>query len=536
MASDNVNRRNNSKGRNGKMDDRSHKSEGKLAAFYNSPTFQLMHVMCVVLDAIVIGWEAECLSRYTQCLLVVENFFGYFDYTVSLFLILVLALQMFVQGRKMLTDFIAIFEGIVVLVFCVFGTFIYGIILGPMNEEYEGLGYFLRMGRVCRIIVLIRATEDLRSFPYLNDLYLLVRGLRDSLQTLVASVIILSLVVFMAGVILTAYIGMHDTADWSAKSIEYKMASFCSVLGSMQALFRFVFHDDAGDILEPLSRDNTLAWFIFVIFILISVFLVMNLIMAAIVNQAMVFTQYDKEHRAKQLQTKKEHYTRKVIRYFNTIDLDGNAKLTFREFEKAFEHPEIKNEMLAVGIEWRELKELFFILDTSNTGELAVADFVTGMQRLRGQAASRDLLMTTQYVRSVFKHLMTVKAKRGQSTKAAGAVENDEAMQESAVRKNLKKLEIDVGDAITLAKELSRLLHNAPPTSAKRDSFAPARSRRTTIKRTFTGGDTERSRKDKHVTYSKGDAKGGRSSPRSHDKGPKAHPSGDRKSSARSRR
>eukprot|EP00397_Hematodinium_sp_SG-2012_P009667 GEMP01009758.1.p1 GENE.GEMP01009758.1~~GEMP01009758.1.p1 ORF type:complete len:622 (+),score=111.21 GEMP01009758.1:196-2061(+) len=442
------------KGKNAiSSDDKSDRS--KLSTFYHSSTFQILNMMVIVADALVIGWECECLSRYYECNESTVAFFDVFDYTASFLLILGLIIQIIVKGRLILYDFIGIFEVIIIVVFSVFGTFIYKVALADQFPENEGLKNFLRMGRVCRVIVLIRATEDLRAFPYLQDLYLLVRGLRDSLQTLISSVIILSLVVFTTGVILTAYIGQSSTENWSAVSINYKKESFSSVWGSMKVLFRFVFVDDAADIIEPLSRDVKYLWYMIMLFILISVFLVMNLIMAVIVNQAMVFTKNDKEHRAKQLQKEKEHYTKKVIRFFNKIDLDGNAKLTYQEFERAFEHPEIRNDLLAVGVEVNELRELFFILDTSNTGELAVADFVTGMQRIRGQATSRDLLMISQYTRRVFKLLMKIK---NSSTGGKGGDGGDDGKSDAPVRKKLLKLEQDVDSTRALVRELGKLL------------------------------------------------------------------------------
>jgi len=430
------------------------KVRGPLQTLYYS-AYQSIKMLVIIADAIVVGWEAECLSRYNTCPEIHLNFFALFDNAVSIFLIVGLVLQIKVEGKNMLNDFIGIFEAIIVVVFSIFGSFLYRYILSSFMYS-EGLSNFLVVGRICRMIVLIKATEDLRAFPYLNDLYLLVRGLRDSLQTLLSSVIILGLVVFTTAVILTGYIGSNDASDWSAASRELKTNSFSSVWGSMQVLFRFVFVDDAADIIEPLSRERILLWYMFMLFILVSVFLVMNLIMAIIVNQAMVFTKNDKEHKAKLLQKEKEHYTRKVIRFFNKIDLDGNAKLTFSEFEKAFDHPEIRNDLLAVGVEVNELRELFFILDTSNTGELAVADFVTGMQRIRGQATSRDLLMISQYTRRVFKLLMTIKTKCTPG-KAGGGGSGAVTLQSK-----IDKLEHEVENTQSLVKEMARMLGDNP--------------------------------------------------------------------------
>jgi len=427
---------------------------GKLETCYIQ-VYLSTRMLLIVIDALVIGWESECLSRYTSCAESNFTFFDITDISISIFLIFGFFLQAKVMGCGLLRDPLAIYEAVILVVFSIFGTFIYNLGLKNMFPEQEGLSHFLRMGRICRVILLIRATEDLRTFPYLDDLYLLVRGLRDSVQTLLSSVVMLSLVVFTTSVIVTAYVGQHDDTGWSEVSLRYKTENFSSVWGSMQVLFRFVFVDDAADVIEPLSRDLIFLWYMFMLFILVSVFLVMNLIMAVIVNQAMVFTKNDKEHRAKQLQKEKEHYTKKVIRFFNKIDLDGNAKLTYGEFEKAFEHPEIRNDLLAVGVEVNELRELFFILDTSNTGELAVADFVTGMQRIRSQATSRDLLMISQYTRRVFKLLMAIKVKI--TAKGTGNVDG-EAAKQGLVRQKLAKLETDVDGTRQLARELCRML------------------------------------------------------------------------------
>merc|ERR1719289_471111 len=193
----------------------------------------------------------------------------------------------------------------------------------------------------------------------------------------------------------------------------------------------------------------------------------MNLIMAVIVNQAMVFTSSDKELKAKTLQKEKEIYTRKVISFFNRLDVNANGKLKYEEFAKAFDHQEIRNDLQAVGVEITELKELFFILDTSNTEELAVADYVAGMQRIRGQATSRDLLMIMQSTRRVQKNLEKMNETWAKNF-------SSQAVPGQKMNTRLDRLQVEINQAQALVKTMSLTLLGT--SDLARDGYDPEKN------------------------------------------------------------
>mmetsp|Transcript_35940 Transcript_35940/g.71552 ORF Transcript_35940/g.71552 Transcript_35940/m.71552 type:complete len:162 (-) Transcript_35940:53-538(-) len=98
-----------------------------------------------------------------------------------------------------------------------------------------------------------------------------------------------------------------------------------------------------------------------------------------------------------------------VRNVFMETDADNNGQVTWKEFELALEHQEMKEVFRAVDMDPSEAKNLFKLLDVHHSGSISVNDFISGCNRLRGPAKSLDLMlmarevhrMSDAYVRNV---------------------------------------------------------------------------------------------------------------------------------------
>jgi len=377
--------------------------------------------------------------------------FDLWAYAISLtFLIEVILKVIFFGIKHFKTNFLLLFDALTIIVFCFAGTFI--IRLGVSNGLVDlmnlgqGAYNFFRFGRVLRMLNIMSLVEKLRQFPVFADLDKLIRGLRYSFNTLIGTVLCILLLSFTCGAVMCCYLG-QVLMSHSLETIEQ---NFGSVWKVANVLNQIAFLDGAQDLIEPMAESSQVSWVALMSFCFFSAFLLLNLIMAVIVNQAMVYTEKDKEHKALEIVKEKARYTKQVVIFFNKIDVNDDKKLSFDEFQKAFVHPEIRNDLLSVGVEMNELRELFFILDTMDSGELAIADFVTGMKRIRGNATTRDIITISQSIKRVFQQLLLIRQEYNRRIgRLSGLIQN-----RPFVIKKLKELRRSSDETCGLIKKI----------------------------------------------------------------------------------
>ncbi|CAK0816740.1 unnamed protein product, partial [Prorocentrum cordatum] len=72
---------------------------------------------------------------------------------------------------------------------------------------------------------------------------------------------------------------------------------------------------------------------------------------------------------------------------------DGDESITAEEFKRGLQKPEVRDFISAMQVEISDAEKFFAMLDEDGSGEVDLVEFVTGMQRLRGEAKSVDIHM-----------------------------------------------------------------------------------------------------------------------------------------------
>jgi len=427
-----------------------------LLPWVKSPFFHIFELILLVVDAAIIGWQCECYSRYIECKKELVLLINYSHYVLTAIFIIIAILTIIAYRGQIRKHAFQIFDKLAILLFCVIGLVLFLILGDEVGSTYVSAATFLfKFARIVRLVYFMGYTSELRAYELLRDLHMLARGLHSSIATLVSTVSCLFLLCFMFGVNLCAYMGLQEKGGRRAIEVENQLAHFNSVWGCMNTLFRFLFLDDVNDIVAPLSRDQELAWFIIVAFMFLSVFLIINLIVAVIVRQAMAFITNDREYQAKELKIKRQNYTKKMIGFFNKIDEDGDRFLTLHEFEQAFTNQEIRNDLLSAGVELHDLRELFCILDTTDKGVLAMSDFVSGLKRIRGAITAYDLVLVMHLARTIRRRLNTMK------DFYKWCLQRVEGSRKTSlqIQTQLKKTTTDLGACGILTNKIAKSLH-----------------------------------------------------------------------------
>merc|ERR1711869_19536 len=84
---------------------------------------------------------------------------------------------------------------------------------------------------------------------------------------------------------------------------------------------------------------------------------------------------------------------------FVKADVDGNGELEMEEFRKAIRQPGFSEMLRLIEVPVLEAEELFFLMDVDKSKSISAAEFVDGIQRVKGGAKGKDmiqLISTTQ--------------------------------------------------------------------------------------------------------------------------------------------
>ncbi|CAE7471597.1 NaCP60E [Symbiodinium natans] len=335
---------------------------------------------------------------------------------------------------------------IVVLSGVVFG-WILPLLYELMGEDLFGAG-FMRMLSVFRALRLLRIVRVIQQMPMFREVWLLLRGLTSSMRTLIWTVAVIFVLTYIFAILGCWMISdqmkalKSDVVDQELYEATYNMVKGIGPL--MQLLIQFLTLDSWNSKMERIMLYAPWCLAYFYMYIAVAVFVLMNLVTAIIVENAMSASRMDEDQRLKQrhgcsgcnlksfdgtcvqaaellvsLQDSQEHRMEEVKRkelkelehlgherrqLFYLMDADGDGTLDWEEFENAFHDEEMSRKWRLLDFQPDECKELFDLLDDGDGG-IETKEFFHGLARMKGGAQSRDLMRVAQRVDRLGKDL-----------------------------------------------------------------------------------------------------------------------------------
>eukprot|EP00929_Paragymnodinium_shiwhaense_P096366 TRINITY_DN57942_c0_g1_i1.p1 TRINITY_DN57942_c0_g1~~TRINITY_DN57942_c0_g1_i1.p1 ORF type:complete len:768 (-),score=188.30 TRINITY_DN57942_c0_g1_i1:113-2416(-) len=333
-----------------------------------SPIFDAAIGCVIVVNSFTIGIEQSLRlnNRDTSAIDVVEQCFLAIYVTE-------LSLRLFATcGRCLLFDRWSQFDAILVA----FG--VMDIIVTYALPGVAGLGPFM-VFRTGRLLRLARTMRLLRRF---KSLWMLIRGLTESTSTILYTLVILAVILYVFScvsmeLITCSPLAVGPDADEEFRDIVDR--HFSSLPQTMLTLLQFVCLDSVGQIYKPLiEKENFLAIY-FVGLILIVPIVLMNLVTAVVVNSA--FDQAAKDQEANQLYEEQERkrLVKDLTRMFRRLDDDDSGLISRDEFGGVDEGD---MQVLLELTQMKDAEEIFNLLDTDGTGEIDIEEFCEGLWRI----------------------------------------------------------------------------------------------------------------------------------------------------------
>jgi len=401
--------------------------------------FEVTMALFIMANAVYIGIEVDFGDDDQQIWYVSELFFFSVFLGELLLRMMSYSLMKFIRNRWNLFDTALVGWSVVELFFLSFSQ---AGSQGRSSSDVSNLLGILRILRVFRLLRLLR---------FLKTLYLLVVGVGDALRSLVWANLLIFLVIYVFGIVMTKTLGASQNA---------KLEEEFGTLGrSMFTLFQVMTLDDWPSVARNAMNEMPWIVMIFILFLLVTTFSIMNVITAVIVESTLESAMTRDADIVKQREQELKAATKKILEVFQHADVDGDHTLTKEEFVQSCGTLEVQRYLEEVGVDPNQAANLFDILDVNEDSSLEMSEFVNGMLRSRGQARAQDVLAVQCLL---WRNEKTIR----------------ERLQElcKKVKNRMFLLDRKVDQLAEDLETLSRLLHSQSASSRARPSFTRRKS------------------------------------------------------------
>lgn len=339
--------------------------------------FTLFVALLIGLNAAFVGWETDIKdAKWASFRQITNNAFT---------VVFTLELLLRFVARESLCEFFGdrghLFDLVLVLVSC-----LDSFVLTPMLKGNGGTQIALL--RVLRVVRLGRLLRTIRLIRLFKNLWLLVAGIFEAMWTLLWTWVLLFMLIYVFGIFATRTVGQHSPRELDPEIYDY----FGTLMRSMFTLFQVTTTEGWPDIARLCMDRQPWTVVLFLAYLYITTFAVMNVVVAVIVENTVDQAGAQRQKfQVKQQEIMVESCV-KIYEVFRKADDDCDGVITSEEFKQQIEDAEVRQGLQQLGIDMRQAENLFGILDYDESGGLDAEEFVGGMMKAVGLARAKDVL------------------------------------------------------------------------------------------------------------------------------------------------
>lgn len=350
-----------------------------------------------------------CVILYSCVLLAVEvddiatnkNFIDFGNHYVTTLFVFEWLMRGYAFGYREFSNFYGAVDTFIVWIPGVLVTWI----LEPIHKKGDGpvgkVG-LLKTFRVMRMLRMLRIVGMFQNLDMFKDMWFLVRGMIECLPTLIGSMALIILYLYLFAIWSVDIVGRADFVNATADELTHQ-ERFKSLDKAMLTLTRFMHGDDKQMIIDALHNQLPYVWLFFWFFIAGAAYVLCNLVTAVVVEKALEISRGDMEKQALEMQRIKEEERDELQEMFQDLDKDGSGSISKAEFRLAFEEPKVMTKLVTAGFSKDELMDLFDTLDDDDTSDVAgegeepaeeqldLKEFEEGLGEIKGFARSKRM-------------------------------------------------------------------------------------------------------------------------------------------------
>lgn len=350
-----------------------------------SSVFEYGIISCIVLNALTIGIQTDIMAR--DKLQEPPSEFNVFETIFAIVFTVELVIRIYVYRCRFFfsTGWKWNFFDLSVVMMQWLEKVLEVINLVLQNDTATGGGGNFSFMRVMRILRLIRVLRIVRLLRLITELKTIVDSLIGSLRSLLWTLALLLLLIYIIGIYFTQLVSDHmvQTEVFGDEEVlfdQYYGSLARSILSLFQAMSGGI---DWDNLAQPLvERISPLLGLVLALYIAFALLALMNVVTGVFVESALKNARDEQEH----------FMVQHARRLFQNSDLDCSGKLNWEEFQCQMSNPEMQQYFRLIDVEIQEATELFKLLDLDRSGEVDYEEFLNGCLRLRGNAKAIDLV------------------------------------------------------------------------------------------------------------------------------------------------
>jgi Ca2+-binding EF-hand superfamily protein len=266
--------------------------------------------------------------------------------------------------------------------------------------------------RGLRVMRIVRMARVIRVMKYFRELRIMIFSILGSLKSLTWVVVVVGMVFYIFGVAFVgAVLGHWETLESGNNG---KEPSFILEQESSKDLSEYFGTLDRAMLSLYMSMSGGEDWRIFynalaplpphykglyLLFITISVFAVINIVTGVFVEHAMQSSALDREVVVnEELQTKK-NYLKNMREVFEEMDEDDSGCISAEEFETRLNDERVIAYFNAMKLDVSDARALFRLMDYDQSGEVSIGEFLDSCYRLQGESRRIDMKMMEMELR-----------------------------------------------------------------------------------------------------------------------------------------
>lgn len=254
--------------------------------------------------------------------------------------------------------------------------------------------------RIVRIAELVKRSPTMRSF---REIWVILHGIAYTSRSVFWTLIMLLIILYVSAIVMTDTVVKQSNADmFDYSASAWKLQPWTvrdywgTVPGSLFSLMQVVTLDHwCSTLARPLVIRSPAFILLFIPFLIIAILGLMNVIVAIIVECALSSAAANKEKVNKETIKLNARVMESLKAMIEEADTDGSGELDRKELKKAWRELRFRERMKLLDIQYKDLTELFDLLDEDKIGCISVDKYFRGVSRLRGAALSADLHQMT---------------------------------------------------------------------------------------------------------------------------------------------
>lgn len=261
--------------------------------------------------------------------------------------------------------------------------------------------------RVMRVVRVVRVARVIRIMRVFRELRIMIYSILSSGLSLLWVALVFLLMFYIFGISFTmAAVAYLETSDmWLAEENANLLLYFGTLDRSMLSLYMSMSGgNDWGQYYEALLMLPFHYRIIFLTFITIAVFAVVNIVTGVFVESAMQSSLSDRDVIVHEEMRAKAEFLAEMRHIFEEMDSDQTGRISKDEFEETLREDRVVAYFSAMKLDVSDAHQLFVLLDYNRSGEIDINEFLDGCYKLQGQSRTLDVAIMKyelQYLREL---------------------------------------------------------------------------------------------------------------------------------------